>query len=521
MRKPAKKHLPLLVFLFSLFSFTFLFLIQRHFMTNFDEYDHLAAGFLMKNGLKLYRDIFSHHFPFPYFWTNLFTPFWKPEAFARTISIFRMSLVILYLFSFASIFLSFKNKKSKAAFSLWIIILGIFASLYHGNLILSETFSALAIFSLFWLTLPIILDWEKPSFYKSILGVIFSFIGFWTQPLLLILFLLPILISPPKERLKILIITFFVNLLPLIYFSVFGQLKDFVEQGLWFNFKIYPEYYHELEKVYSKSQILQYLITFIINESYLLTHFFNSHQLLQFIFNLSIILLSIKVFLKKNWQYSLALLIILLSSRVREIKIIPGKIFNFGIFPFLTIASASSAILAVNYFKKHKVLSCIFIILLIIVSSICVRPIITQSLKPGYNYHVFWSYRQENGEIINALSRTEEKVLVYPHDVDLYLFAQRQPIDRFLYWFPWINSVNKYQQERHLAIKKEKPSVIYFGDLKFKEDPDYYSQFFPSLLKDYSQIGKNGQPTNIWLRDDLKQRVKEPYSLLVPNQNNL
>ncbi|HUV71529.1 MAG TPA: hypothetical protein VMW25_00835 [Clostridia bacterium] len=518
MRKLVKKYLPLLIFLISLSSFTFLFFIQRHFMTNFDEYDHLAAGFLMKNGWRLYRDIFSHHFPFPYYWIRLFTPFWKPETFARTISIFRMSLVVLYLFSFTSIFFGFKNKKSKVAFCLWIIILGIFASLYHGNLILSETFSALAIFSLFWLILPIILGWEKPSFYKSALGVIFSFVGFWTQPLLLILVLLPTLISPPQKKLRILTITLFVNFLPLIYFSISGQLKDFVEEGLWFNFRIYPRYYYELETVYSKSQPLQYLISFIKTESYLLTHFFDFHQSLQFIFNLSIILLAIKVFLKRSWQFSLAFLIILLSSRAREIKIIPGKIFNFGIFPFLTIASASSIILAINYYKKYKLFSCIFIILLIFISSICVRPIVNQSLKPGYNYHVFWSYRQENGEIINTLSRAGEKVLVYPHDVDLYFFAQRQPLDRFLYWFPWINSVNKYRQERYLAIKKEKPPVIYSGDLRFKEDPDYYSQFFPGLLNGYSQIAKNGQPTNIWLRDDLKQRIKAPYSLFTTNK---
>jgi len=509
--KLLRNIFPTIIFIFSLFIFSSILFLQRAFMTNFDEYDHIAAGYLMSLGKKIYLDFFSHHFPFPYYWTSFFTPFWNNELFSRSITIFRGSLILFYLISFLIVFFLLKNIKSKISFSLWIALLSLFISLYHGNLILSESFSAIAIFSLFWIVAPIVLGWEESDFRKTIASVFFASIGFWTQPLLLILFPIPLLLSPRNNRVKISLALLLLNLFPILLFFLSGQLVHFIEQGFWFNFKVYPKYF--IEERESNSKIFQSLICFINNEKYFLSSFGNYVEQFQFILHLFFLFFIGFVLKKKKLNLLIIVFLIFLSTRVREIKIFPGQIFNFGIFPFLTIASSSLILLTINYYKKLKIFSFFILAAPFMLSFQTVNPIIEQSLKPGYNYHVFWSYRQDNGKILQDLSFPNEKILVYPHDVDLYFFAQRQPPDRFLYWFPWIDSVNKYREERLDVLVKNPPPVIFIGSLAFKNDPRFYEMFFPNLLNDYLLIYKNNQATGVYIRKDLLERVKPPYQV--------
>jgi len=97
---------------------------------------------------------------------------------------------------------------------------------------------------------------------------------------------------------------------------------------------------------------------------------------------------------------------------------------------------------------------------------------------------------------------------MYPHDVDLYYFADRMPPDRFTYWFPWINAYSEYKIERLYALKKNPPSVVYIGSLGYQNDPNHYAIYFPDLTKDYIPVVKNNEKTGIWLRKDLRERLK-------------
>ncbi len=148
------KHFP---FIASILLFFLSFYINRLFMSNFDENDHLAVAFFMNSDRLLYKDIFSHHFPFPYYWTYIFTPLWNQNSPSQTLSIFRLSVLLLYLILFFSVYISYQNPKSRNSFSLFIIILSLVFPLYHGNLVLSETYMAVFVVSLFCLVAPIIL----------------------------------------------------------------------------------------------------------------------------------------------------------------------------------------------------------------------------------------------------------------------------------------------------------------------------------------------------------------------------
>lgn len=61
-----------------------------------DEADHFAVGKLMAQGWILYRDIFSHHPPLPYYWIAGVI-----RIFGANIGIIRFSLVILWVIVFS------------------------------------------------------------------------------------------------------------------------------------------------------------------------------------------------------------------------------------------------------------------------------------------------------------------------------------------------------------------------------------------------------------------------------------
>lgn len=496
-----------ILFLFSLLFFACIFYLVRHFMVNLDELDNILAPFLMFQGKTFYRDIFNMHFPLPFYIAYFFTPFWVNQDPSRAIAVFRLSLLSVYFLSFLFTFISFKNPKTKNTFSLWIILLSLLVPLYHGNLYLSETFTAIFISSIFWLSIPIFLKWENFSNYHLYLLIFFASLAFWTQPMMILLFLIPFLFIKKNQWIKFLLTSLCLNLIPLLFFLINHQFKDFWIQTITFNSQIYSHFFPEQINNYNMFQ--QNIIYFFKNEISLLSSFTNSTTIFQLISHLSLLVLVFTIFSSKNYRYIAIFLAILLSISLREIKITPGSIFNFAIFPMLSISSAATIILFFLFQnKKLKVILLVNILIIFSCNILDFSPIFKQSLNKNYNYDVFWSYRQRIGETIAKLTQPEEKILIYPHDSDLYYFAKRQPVDRFPYWYPWIDSSTNFKQERLQSLKDNPPSLIYIGDLGFKDQKDYYSKLFPNLTQGYSEVFKDNQTTHIWIKSDLISRLQ-------------
>jgi hypothetical protein len=205
----------------------------------------------------------------------------------------------------------------------------------------------------------------------------------------------------------------------------------------------------------------------------------------------------------------------------RQVKAVPGVIFNFGTFPILLV----SFVCLINLYypqnfgfkSKFPPITKYLVILAISLCFIFVGkdnwPIFKQSLNPAYNYHVFWSGREKIGKTIHDFTLPNEKILVYPNDPDFYFFSQRLPIDRFTYWYPWYDKISEYKQERLNALKNTPPAIIYSGGLGYKNDPYMYGKFFPNYLVGYVRVYDQNIPTDIWLRQDLKSRIFGTYSI--------
>ena len=492
-------------FLFTLLIFSTFFYLVRLFMGDFDEHDHIAAGYLMKQGKLLYKDIFTHHFPLPYYWTWFFTPLWSDMNPSRTISIFRLSLLAYYLIIFTLSYITMRSIKTRIVFLVWIIFVGCCMVLYEGNIILSDTFSSIALMGLFWSSFPIVLGWEKASKTHVISQVMLASLGLWAQPMVALLLIIPIVLVESKYRKNVVILIAILNAIPLIIFAFTQQLTSFFEQALWFNSAIYSKYYAEhLPQGNSFFSVMWY---FLINEWKLLTTFGNPLQIFQGITHVGLLGLLIYCFKTNKVSCGLLITLFIFSTRLRELKIVTGVPFVYGIYSLILLGVAATLILIVQIYKNNKVMPVVVSIFLLVLAYIPIAGIVEKSLDREYNYHVFWSYRQERGEILKKLSEPHEKILVYPHDVDMYYFANRQPIDRFLYWFPWTNDVPKYRKERLDALKNTPPPVIDLNSLAFKKD-QRYKEYFPTLVKGYIPVKKDGKATGVYLRADLKERLE-------------
>ncbi len=505
-----KNLIPLLLFVLSLLFFSFIFFLNRTFMGNFDEVDHIVAGYLMKSGRLLYTQNFSHHFPFPYYWVYLFTPLWSTSVPARTVAIFRLSLLVLYVICYILVFISYKNNKSKYSFSLWIGVLSLFFILYQGYVIVIDVFDAVFVSAITWLVLPIILKWEKPTHFTRFLVILFGSLAFWTFPLMGILLLVPFLLSDKKTILfSNCLLILLLNIIPLILFFFSGQLHDFLYQGLYFNFIVYPKYFLNTSSQFSS--LINTIFSFFKNELLLFIKVTNPLQFLEFIFHFCFVWLLLKLIKSKNTRNVIVFFLIILVTRMKEVKVSVGVPFNAVIYSFVIVACACFVICFIEQIKSKNILRRIIgmgiFIAVLIAGMISLKPLFVQSLKSGYNYHVFWSYRQETGSLINKLSKRNESVLIYPHDVELYFFADRMPPDRFTYWFPWIDSVPQFREERLTALQKNPPAVIFMGNLRYNDEPDFYARLFPHLLKEYTSISVKGKKTTLWLRNDLKKRL--------------
>lgn len=93
-----------------------------------DEADNLVVGSLLQRDYVLYRDLFSHHFPFPYYWMAAVVSF-----FGKSILSARLSLLI---FQAVSLALAMRLTGEYVLIGIHALIWSIVKPFYLGNMLL-------------------------------------------------------------------------------------------------------------------------------------------------------------------------------------------------------------------------------------------------------------------------------------------------------------------------------------------------------------------------------------------------
>ncbi len=110
-----------------------------------DEGGNVLFGYLLSRGALLYRDVFTHHFPFPYYWVAGVT-----GILGRSMSALRLSVLVFELLCLGAVLRTTRLWLATGLFALaWSAI----AYLYFGNLVLYDVFKGFPLLGVFAATL--------------------------------------------------------------------------------------------------------------------------------------------------------------------------------------------------------------------------------------------------------------------------------------------------------------------------------------------------------------------------------
>jgi len=216
-----------------------------------DEADNLTVGWLLTQGYTLYQDVFSHHFPFPYFWVAGVVRL-AGNSFAAV----RISLLLLHLGLFA---VSMKTTRLYQVIGLTSLAWNLINHFHRGQEAIYATFECLLMAAAFFTIFNLLVRRSRPGKFTLLwIGTTLG-MALLTDPLMVYpagIALLGVFISglrqrapaavPLREGLRRALWSGGAIAVLLGVFAVYllasGTAGDFYQQAIWFNQEIYAKY---------------------------------------------------------------------------------------------------------------------------------------------------------------------------------------------------------------------------------------------------------------------------------------
>ncbi len=204
-----------------------------------DEGDNLAVGLMLSRGSVLYRDIFSHHFPFAYYWTAAVTALFGPSIAAA-----RLSALLFQIGSFAWAMYVTRYFVPIGMLSILWNTAGLF---FFSNLVLYTAFSGVALVVIFMIAVAI-LSKRITTGRKELLTLgVFAVIAVLSDPLAvypILCALIFLALSPARLKGSVQVGVLIVIALGLyaLYLGVSGSIESFYLDVVRFNADVYSKY---------------------------------------------------------------------------------------------------------------------------------------------------------------------------------------------------------------------------------------------------------------------------------------
>ena len=431
-----------------------------------DEADNLVGGTLILQGDILYRDVFSHHFPFPYYWTAILI-----GLFGKSLFFCRLSVLIFQLTVFAlGLSLSGDYLLIGASAVIWSLV----RPFYYGNLVIYSSFSAAALLMIFLISLTLFRQQDSsPGWKHWLLLGLFSAIALLTDPLSIYavaITMLFLLAKRPVWGLKAGLVTTAFLLLYVGYLAFSGNLQAFWNNAILFNSQVYGKYlevnplrlgllYDLVVKglgVAGKVWFNFDLFKPIVDEYSQLDQWFFTG----FLYRFSIIATTLLLASRKQFRGALFLYLFAAATLI----ISP---WNFRAQPFILIAITAIAALITgewwrdtpNQFPRAAQVV-VGAVTLVLVGWLCFR--LTENLYAtvNTNLEVYFAGIGKDTAYIRELSCGQPDVLLayYPGGTYVNWFTGLEPVAGYAYMWPWVAEVgldkviDKLSQEETLAI---------------------------------------------------------------------
>lgn len=486
-----------------------------------DETEKFVAAQMINSGQHLYSDVFSHHGPFPYIISHLYTLLVSPNDFTHI----RIFLGILALLSCAAIFFTpvYKTTASRVwAAGIYLFLLSSVWSLQWIHMLLYQQIGGfLLAIPFLHLFIPLFFE-VKPNRYGLLASGIavtyacFTAYSFGLSAILLVA--ASIVLAVPavgKVDLKNLILPFLVGVLLgvssiLFWILRFADLKGFFVYHFYFNQKIYSEFIE-----FSVMNIFD-MFTFSvspksINHTFTLTLF-----ICWVIYFISVSVNNISA--KSLKTKTVALLIFAFSVLFVNPRNGIGfhdsgfVIVNFAIFSF-ACGLAIQLYLERNNFNGAIRLIFILLIIVFIVEEVNSHGLsspngITRGEFIKENNHILM--KPEGGatnDFIRAMTKKDGDLISLVFNPSLYVKTDRLPASGYYYYLPWQAAYNKnaiagYRIDICTDIESRSPSIIWFDNEKiWGYSIENYEPCVPYIIrKNYTPMGGHGP---LYIRKDL------------------
>ena len=490
-----------------------------------DEEDNFAVGSLLLKGFVLYKDIFTHHFPFAYYWTSLVFLFKNNSIF-----IARLSVLLFQLFTMIIVAIETQYFLAVSITAITWILLRNFVG---GQMLLYHTFAAFSLMVIYIIGYKILIDGNITGKYLIIISI-FSFIAILSTPLsvyTVIIVYTSVIIklyesNLPNSKNKIILFLssiFILFLIFIIYLIIGKTFLDFINEAIVFNTTIYSKYssfYH-----YQSSRNIMVILDNITSFLQLRENFWYNINLMRpinvnygwvdqwiftgFLYRVSFIILSFKKIIEK--KYIAAISIIFIGSSLLVI----GK-WGFHGQPIILNGIFTSALIiqsGIDQPVESKIIMRLmnyFIMSAIIFALVWLNIRLVKALydnldSPSYQKLYIQDIRRSTKIKKYACNDPNVKLIYYPGGYIYYFFTGIKPFSKYLAMWPWMAEVGQDEVINKLKAQNDAKTIVVIKKISVW---GYNTQDYLKPLSDYIKQNYIFVEDGIYLSPSLSRECK-------------
>jgi hypothetical protein len=463
-----------------------------------DEADNLVVGLLMTQGYVLYQDIFSHHFPFTYYWTATII-----GLFGKSILTVRLSTLLFRIISFA---IAMKFSRFQLSLGLTSLAWSLVGPLYKGNMVLYSIFGGISLVVIFSITLAVIGGQLNETWKPyGVIGV-FSIIAVLSDPLSVyavgIAIVFTAMMAPKQAATMGLLIAVSLSFY-LGYLFVSETFTDFIKDTIYFNLYVYGKYDVDTNPV----RFWDFLKIFVRGLALFSTRWLDLDPgkevfsrleywiFTGFLYRLSLLLLTLffviqRKYLAALFVYCYAVALLLISET------------GFRATGFIMVALFAAAELSVGQWLQQQVYRIrrwFPITARILVGSMALWLVVRAAThlfsEPEFlAYKINFRPAEIKADLIMSelgnCGLSQVSLAYYPGDPYMYWFTGMRPVSKYIYMWPWVAEVAIPEVINSLD---KGSSLVYIDNVtvwKAYKTKDYLLQLHEYLEERYVKVAE-------------------------------
>jgi hypothetical protein len=527
---------------FSLLAISFLLGLTKLVFGQFsDEANNLVYGWLVSKGYVIYRDVFSQHFPFAYYWTGSVV-----SLFGNSQAAVRISLLVLQagLFGF-----SMWATRLYLPVGLATLAWGLTSQFHRGNMVLYDNFDGTFLIVAFILVFYALI--ARTRLRKITMIVIGLCLGcaLLSNPLLVypaLVILLGLFLSGWRaadgsgwrEGLRRLIWTGaaagLILGVYLAYLLLSGTFQDFYRDAVWFNAVIYDQYTDgspnrfgtiffqlfsglDLFNPQWTKHISPFIQLGINRNSFANEDLYYSWIFSSLLFRLAILLCTLGLLLKRKVLPGIFLYVFAAALLTRAET-------SWHAVPFIWLSLFAGAYFIVNFSKIPKlgfsdqswakavdrispaVWGLVFAVFLLMYSwSAAAGAYFLVDNHAALNDRHFVNRLARFGDQLRSLSCNQDdlRLLIYPYNPMVYFVTQIPPASKYMFMHPWVAQVAMPElipelDQQNSTIIEVKTAKTVWQQYAVK---DYLADLIAYLDQNYQQVNDT-----LWMSKDLAKQ---------------